>query len=109
MSNPLDDLKTALILVHEAAVKVHGQDVEILVQHPFARAVYARYPLRENDPTVPTTDEIESWRQNKSIEVIKSIRYRTGFGLRESKDLAEKWEYDGLLPKRPPFDPFRGR
>lgn len=71
-----------------AATKQHLRDLETLYRHLFPD---------EHDGLLE--DERALIRRGKIIEAIKDIRARTGFGLREAKDVVDR--YRGKLGTQP--------
>jgi ribosomal protein L7/L12 len=52
-----------------------------------------------NDPNKLTEGEQDMARQDRRIEAIKSVRARTGLGLREAKEMVENWQKEnGYYP-----------
>lgn len=55
------------------------------------------------EPLQPTAEEKDFIRQGMKIDALKSLRARTGFGLKDAKDVLEAWCDPGLVE---PADEF---
>jgi hypothetical protein len=111
MGSPIEDLNAALDLALEAARRAYLGPIEIHILRVGVGHSETLHKFPEhNDPTKPSPFEIEQWGRGHSIEVIKSLRLRIPglIDLREAKDLAHRWQDEGLLPTQPEPD-FRGR